>query len=121
MKPALPPANKPAGKRAVPSAAMMPQAHGGALLTGGVPGNAGGRNGGRPPEDFKLRMREIASSDAALEYLDQCVRGVHGSRAAISAQQYVADRGYGNIRFTSHGGADEPRIIELVREYAEGT
>ncbi len=40
---------KTAGKRAVPSKVRQP--HGGALLTGGVPGNKGGT--GRPPNWLK--------------------------------------------------------------------
>ena len=111
------PVSKPAGTRASPSAVIVPQAHGGALLRGGVPGNAGGRNGGRPSDEFKRRMRELASSDDAMKYLDQCVRGVHGPKVAISAQQYAADRGYGRVpQLTNVEGAAEPLTIRLVRE-----
>ena len=40
-------------------------------------------------------MAAIASSDAAFEYLHECVAGVHGPQAALAAQRYAADRGYG--------------------------
>ena len=39
--------------------------------------------------------RAIASSDEALKYLAACVTGVHGPQAALAAQKYAADRGYG--------------------------
>ena len=67
------------------------------------PGRNGGRlnSGGtfagadRPPDDFKRKMAAIASSDEALAYLDDCVKGDHGPQAALAAQRYAADRGYG--------------------------
>jgi hypothetical protein len=48
--------------------ALVPQAHGGALLVGGLPGNAGGT--GRPPEEFRnflSRMRKDPKVQASLE------------------------------------------------------
>lgn len=71
---------------------LVPQPHGGALRTGGKPGNKGG---GRPPDEFKRRMAELASSDEALEYLAECLRGDHGAKAAVSAHKHVSERGYG--------------------------
>lgn len=73
---------------------LVPQPHGGALLSGGKPGNKGG---GRTPDEFKRRMAELASSDAALEYLDECLRGEHGAKAAVSAHKHAAERGYGKV------------------------
>lgn len=37
--------------------ALIPQPHGGAILTGGVPGHRGG--GGRPPKRLRVRAREL--------------------------------------------------------------
>jgi hypothetical protein len=42
-------------------------------------------------------MRAIASHDETLEYLKQCAAGLHGASAAIQAQQYAAERGYGKV------------------------
>jgi hypothetical protein len=71
------------------------QPHGGALNSGGTPGHKPGR--GRPPNAFKRAMRAIASHDETLEYLKQCAAGLHGASAAIQAQQYAAERGYGKV------------------------
>ena len=64
-----------------------------------VPGAGGGRKngllGGRPPDEFKRRMRELASSDKALAFLEECANGEHGPQFAIKAQEYAAERGYG--------------------------
>ncbi len=59
-------------------------------------GNAGNR-GGRPPNEFKARMRALASSDLALDYLTECVAGKHGPQAALRAQEFVTERGYGKV------------------------
>lgn len=81
---------KTAGDSAKPE--LVEQEHGGALYAHGVPGNKGG---GRPPDEFKAKMRELASSDEALEYLKQCIDGEHGPKAAISAHKHITERGYG--------------------------
>ena len=73
------------------SPVLVPQPHGGSLLSGGVPGN----KGGRPPDEFKRRMAELASSDEALEYLRECLRGDHGGKVAVTAHKHVSERGYG--------------------------
>ena len=67
-----------------------PGRNGGRLNSGGTFAGAG-----RPPDEFKRKMAAIASSDAAFEYLRECVTGVHGPQAALAAQRYAADRGYG--------------------------
>lgn len=51
--------------------------------------------GGRPPDEFKRRMRELASSKEAEEYLERCLRGEFGPKFFLAARQDVADRGYG--------------------------
>jgi hypothetical protein len=91
----------------------VPQPHGGALNAGGTPGN---RGGGRPPDEFKRRMAEMASSDAALSYLEECLTGTHGPEVALRAQQYAADRGYGKpSQPVEHTGKDgEPLRVEII-------
>lgn len=64
-------------------------------LRSGNPGNKGGS--GRPPDEFKRRMRELASSEASIAYLEQCINGVHGPKAAASAREYATERGYGKV------------------------
>ena len=50
------PGNKKPQKTAGKTAALIPQAHGGALLDGGKPGNRGGS--GRPPDVVRGRARD---------------------------------------------------------------
>lgn len=51
-----------ATKTAAKSPVHIPQPHGGALLSGGVPGN---RGGGRPPDMLGQKLREIGMVHAA--------------------------------------------------------
>lgn len=69
----------------------MPGKHGGQLKVG----NPGNKGGGRPKDEFQARMRELASSDAALTYLEECLRGDHGYKAHTSAISFAAEHGYG--------------------------
>lgn len=93
--------------------ALVPQAHGGALLSGGKPGN---RGGGRPPDEFNRRMRELASSEAALAYLEECLTGVHGPKAHASAMAFAAERGYGKVpQALEHTGKDgAPLVVRII-------
>lgn len=48
-------AAKTAADSSPPEPELVPQSHGGALLSGGAPGNAGGT--GRPPSELREKMR----------------------------------------------------------------
>lgn len=91
----------------------VPQPHGGALNSGGTPGNKGG---GRPPDEFKRRMAAMASSETALDYLEACLNGEHGPEVALRAQQYAAERGYGKVpQALEHTGKDgAPLRVEII-------
>ena len=52
------------GKREPPAREMRPQSHGGALLSGGQPGNRGGT--GAPPSMIRARCRESFLSRVAI-------------------------------------------------------
>lgn len=69
----------------------------GGLLRVGNPGNKGG---GRTKDEFKARMRELASSDAALDFLGAALRGEHGPKAHASAMAFAAEHGYGKATET---------------------
>ena len=58
--------NKKPQKTTAKTTALVPQAHGGALLAGGKPGN---RGGGRPPDLIRQRCRE--SFDKRIPILEQ--------------------------------------------------
>jgi hypothetical protein len=103
---------------------LVPQPHGGALLRGNPTAMRKSDNrGGRPPDEFKRRMAEIASSDAALAYLDECIRGEHGPKAAASARVFAAERGYGRVpaavELSGPGGAPIPTEIIVTRRIVE--
>ena len=79
-------------KTPVKSPVLVAQPHGGAIRTGGNPGN---RGGGRPPNLFKQKMRELASLESAEEYLERCITGEFGPKFFLAAYQYVTEQGYG--------------------------
>lgn len=88
-------------------------AHGkGKLYTGGVPGNKGG---GRPPDEFKAKMRELASHDEVLEYLASCLRGDQGGTVAVSAHKHISERGYGKVPLEVSGPEGGPLEIAVTR------
>ena len=68
------------------------QPHGGALNSGGTPGNKGG---GRPPQEFRERMRQLISRDDVEAYFEECLTGKHGPKIHVAALAYASDRGYG--------------------------
>ena len=77
-----------------PAAELIVQEHGGSLRRG----NPGNRGGGRRPEEFRRKMRELASSPQAIAYLRECVHGEYGPAAAIAAWRLIAERGYGKVQ-----------------------
>lgn len=87
----------------------MPGKNGGTLVVGGT-------KGGRTPDEFKRRMREIASSDAALKFLEECATGVHGAQFAVKAQEYVAERGYGKVPQAITGEDGGPITVKILGE-----
>ena len=63
----------------------------GGTLRRGNPGS----NGGRRSNDFKNKMRELASLASAEEYLERCIKGEFGPKFFLAAFQYVTEQGYG--------------------------
>jgi hypothetical protein len=72
--------------------ALVEQPHGGALLSGGVPGNKGGT--GRPPDEFKARMRELVTR-AEVEQELETVLGTRDHPQWLGALKYATEHGYG--------------------------
>jgi hypothetical protein len=89
---------------------LVEQPHGGALQRG----NPGNKGGGRPPDEFKAKMRELASNSEVLDYLEGCLKGEHGAKAAVSAHKHITERGYGRVpvEVTGEGGGPVSIIIE---------
>jgi hypothetical protein len=94
---------------------LVPQPHGGALQRG----NPGNKGGGRPPDEFKAKMRELASNDEVLSYLEQCLKGEHGAKAAVSAHKHITERGYGKVpqEITGEGGG--PLEVAITRKVVQ--
>lgn len=67
----------------------------GALLSGGVPGNKGGT--GRPPDEFKARMRELASAPAVERELVRVMKSAR-HREWMNALRYATEHGYGKAK-----------------------
>lgn len=81
------------------------------LLAHGVPGNPGG---GRTPDQFKRAMKAVAAGKKTLRYLQECAEGKHGASAAIQAQQYAAERGYGKVNQGVEGSMEF--VVRIVEE-----
>ena len=85
----------------------------GGVLKRGNPGNTGG---GRPTDEFKRRMRELASRDKTFAYLDECLSGKHGPQVFLSAFQLASDRAYGKVPNAAQEPSDmEPLTIILKK------
>ena len=90
----------------------QPGRNGGTLKVGGTNPGAG-----RPADEFKAKMRELASSEATLTYLQRCIEGKEGPKAAASALAFAAERGYGKEAQVTKvvGDAVEPLVIKVVK------
>lgn len=92
---------------------LVPQEHGGSIYQGAPKNPVAGP--GRPPDEFKHKMREMASRDDVLAYLDECLRGEHGAKAAISAHRHITERGYGKVPQTIEGGEEPIKHLSLIK------
>lgn len=78
----------------------------------------GAPNAGRPPDEFKARLAQLASRDQTLEFLERCLNGEFGPDAYMKAMQWSTERGYGKVPTETKisGDAAEPLTIRIVRE-----
>lgn len=61
-------------------------------------------------------MQAIASRKEALDYLERCADGLEGPKAALAAQQYAAERGFGKVpNVTKLETGPEPLRIVVER------
>lgn len=81
----------------------------------GLPGRSG-----RPPNEFKQKMRELATGAAAEKYLEKCLNGDFGPKFFLAAYSWVAEQGYGkatqfveqtNVNPPTPVNPDEMRVI----------
>ena len=84
------------------SVALVPQLHGGAIRTGGNPGNKGGT--GRPPSAIRARMREHLDSEVLDSVMDEFEKG---ELDTLDVAEFLAKYGLGTMKEVS---------VENVRE-----
>lgn len=88
-------ATKRAAKSAKAKPDLIPQPHGGALLSGGVPGNKGGT--GRPPNWLKDWCDDLLANPEAKKQVEAILKDRDHS-AYASMWKAVADRAHGKPR-----------------------
>lgn len=98
----------------------VPAHGGGALYTGGVPGNRGGQPGrsGRKSEEWREEMAELARDPRARATLRRILRGKLGHEAFLKAFRYVTEQAHGKAVQPVQLGSDPdaPAIIRIVEE-----
>lgn len=104
---------KTAGKTTAPS--KRPQPHGGALLTGGVPGNKGGT--GRPPSELRAQLRGSFAervkvleqfADGSMPLRERCPKCGHEEPASLATALPVEP-------------SDRLRALDMLAKYGLGT
>ncbi len=91
---------------------LRPGPRGGMLRTGGT--SKGGT--GRPPDEFKARMRERASRADVEAYLEKCLNGEFGPRFYFQALQMATEYGYGKPQQTLEvTGKDGAPLYKVYR------
>lgn len=95
--------------------ALVTQAHGGSLLTGGVPGNAGGT--GRPPNWLKDWCDELLASEKSKEQVKEILEDKTHS-AYHQMWKAVAERAHGKPVQPIGGDPTQPIeiLVRFVRE-----
>ena len=95
-------------KTAAHTPALVPQAHGGALLSGGLPGN---RGGGRTPDAFKRWCADQLAGPDREAAVEKVLRD--SSHPAYSAMwKAVADRAYGRPKESVEHSGSIGAVIE---------
>jgi hypothetical protein len=95
---------------------LIPQPHGGAIRYGGT--NKGGP--GRPPDEFKRAMRELASHDEVLSAVAKILRDPDHPQW-LGAWKWATERGYGkspdNVEISGPGGGPVPHalVVKFVK------
>lgn len=93
---------------------LIPQPNGGALLSGGMPGNAGG---GRPPKTFAAFMRELRESPKVHEAIQRAAEDEtsRGFQPVINKlAEYDPEKPGQKLEVAGAGGG--PIQVKIVRE-----
>lgn len=90
----------------------IPQPHGGALLSGGMPGNVGGT--GRPPDAWRALCRTLASRTEMVQTAEEVLKDKNHP-AWLGAWKFLAEQGYGkaaqSLDLTTDGKPLVPQVI----------
>lgn len=97
---------KPTGKRP----AKIPQKHGGALNSGGTPGNRGGP--GRPPDAFKELCRQLASGEKTIANVREILANPDHAQF-LPALRWATEHGYGKPK-ESHELEVGDKLADLI-------
>ena len=80
----------------MPRGTPLPGANGGTLIAGAGNGPAkGAPNAGRPPDEWRERLRAMASRDEVLDHVETVLLAGPSDPFFDRALQYVTDHGYG--------------------------
>ena len=88
---------------------LINQKHGGALLTGGVPGN----RGGRPTNPWRAECAELADLGLKAARAKQILENPDHP-AWLGALKFVSEQAYGKAVQTVAGEAEEPQRLVVV-------
>lgn len=108
------PSKSPAKSAELPSPEYVPQAHGGAILAGGKPGNAGGT--GRPRNDAREKLANIVNG-IGVEYVRKVLAGEEEGATIqhrLDAFEKAAKFGVGALK-----SVDEDDVRDRLRRTLE--
>jgi hypothetical protein len=92
---------------------LVPGPRGGALKTGGTPGNKGG---GRPPNEYKAMLARMLNQRSVQEYRNRALKGDFGPKIQRIALRDVEDRVYGRAVQPVTGEDGGPVQVEVIRK-----
>src|SRR4051812_34750280 len=79
----------------------------------------GAPNAGRPPDEYKARLRELVGKIEVEQRLEDMLEA-KDDRAFLEAYKYCSDKAYGRAPTVIEGGDErKPLTIRLVREVKE--
>ena len=90
---------------------LVPQPHGGALLSGGKRGHKGGS--GRTPEELYRHLERIFSRRDTYQLIDQLLHG-DDKRLALETLKWAAERLYGKAKESLEHSGGVGAVIETV-------
>lgn len=119
-----PPAAKSASNgNGKPIPPLVAQPHGGALFTGGVPGNRGGSNGGRPPSAIREQLRGSFAeripileqfADGAVPITEKCPKCGYSPANADAIETVDHTDRLRALEMLAKHGLDDPPLKQVI-------